>query len=118
MNILHFEKNFQYNDKQLLVVARKIGKLATVCSRIKDESSVIRIEAEGRDTKKDRDQTKVTITIELPQKLLVADSRKKDVLEALDRCVEKLTPQLEKYKELHSRQGMIKKARKHSRSRA
>jgi ribosomal subunit interface protein len=99
MNILHYEENFQYTDRELLVLARKLGKLATYCRRLKDEASVIRVNTERRNTKKERDQIKVTITVELPGKSLYAESRRPDVIEAVDRCAEKLEPQLKKYKD-------------------
>ncbi len=101
MNIQHFEKGLHYNDKELVLMAKKIGKLATYCSRVKDESSMIRVEALRSDTKKDRDQVTVAITVELPNKTLRAESLKNKVIEALDRAIEKLEPQLKKYKETH-----------------
>lgn len=116
MHIQHFEKNFRYNDRQLLAIAPKIGKLATICKRVKDEGSLIRIDVESRSTKKERDQLKVSITLELPQKVLRADSRRPDVVEAVDRCLEKLHPQLIKYKDMHTQRGKVQKARKHSRA--
>ena len=100
MQILHYEKNFRYSDRAFLSVARKLGKLATICKRVKDESSFIRIDVERRKTKKGRDALKVSVTLELPEKWLRAESRRPDVVEAVDRCVEKLEPQLKKYKEL------------------
>ena len=115
MNIQHFEKGFHYNDIELLSVATKIGKLATYCGIVKDESSYIRIEAERRETEKKRDAMKVMITVKLPKKVLRAESRRPDVVEAVDRCIEKLTGQLKKYKELHNRKGRCQKARKHGR---
>jgi ribosomal subunit interface protein len=99
MNILHFEKGLSYSDKELLIMARKIGKLATYCKKLKDEDSVIRVEAEKRETKKNRDQVKVMVTVELPKKVLRAESRRNWVIEALDRALEKLEPQLTRYKE-------------------
>ena len=101
MNIQHFEKGFHYNNTELLTVAKKIGKLATYCQKIKDEGSYIRIDAENRKTEKKRDAMKVAITVKLPTKILRAESRRPDVCEAVDRCVEKLSGQVKKYKELH-----------------
>lgn len=101
MNIVHHEKNFHYTDRELLIIAKKLGKLATICKRVKDESSLIRVDAERRNTKKDRDQVKVGITVELPRKKLRAESRRNDAVEAIDRCIEKLEPQLKKYKDIH-----------------
>lgn len=112
MNIQHFEKGFHYNDKELLVVARKIGKLATYCKKIKDDASVIRIDSENRKTEKKRDSMKVSVTVTLPKKVLRAESRKPDAIEGLDRCCEKLTGQLKKYKELHQAKGMMQLLRK------
>ncbi|MFH1444834.1 MAG: ribosome-associated translation inhibitor RaiA [Candidatus Peregrinibacteria bacterium] len=100
MNIQHFEKNFSFTGRELPTIARKIGKIATYCKRVKDSSSSIRVEVERQETKKERDQIMVTITVELPEKVLRAESRKPDVIEALDRCIEKLEPQLKRYKEL------------------
>lgn len=109
MNIQHFEKGLHYSDQEFLAIARKLGKLATYCKRAKDESSVIRIESERRDTKKDNDQVQVAITVELPNKTLRAESLKRQVLEAVDRCVEKLEPQLIKYKEMHLNKARARK---------
>ena len=100
MQILHHEKNFRYSDSQFLAVARKLGKLGTFCKRVQDEASSIRIDVERRLTEKQQDQLKVSVTIDLPEKCLRAESRRLDVVEAVDRCVEKLEPQLKKYKEL------------------
>lgn len=100
MNIQHFEKNFAFTGKELPTVARKIGKIATYCKRVKDAASAIRVEVERQVTKKERDQIMVMITVELPEKVLRAESRKQDVIDALDRCIEKLEPQLKRYKEM------------------
>lgn len=116
MHIEHFEKGVRYTDEELLVLARKLGKMATYCRRLKDEASVIRVEAERRETKKESDMVKVMITVELPKKIMRAESRKATVIEAVDRAVEKLEPQLLKYKELHTRVGRVRQARKHSKS--
>lgn len=111
MHIEHFEKGLRYTDKELLVVARKIGKLATYCGKLKDEASVIRVEADRRSTKKENDSVKVMITIELPQKQFRSESRKATVIEAFDRATEKMEPQLIKYKETHSAKGKVRKSR-------
>lgn len=105
MNVQHFEKGVRYDDRELIVLARKIGKLATYCKRLKNPDSFIRVEAEKRETQKARDQVKVMVTVELPHKVLRAESRRPDAMDALDRCVEKLTPQLVRYKETHNRKG-------------
>ena len=99
MNIHHFEKGLSYSDRELVVLAKKIGKLATYCKKLKDADSAIRVEAERRATKKNRDQVKVMITVELPRKVLRAESRRNKVLEAVDRAMEKLEPQLKRYKD-------------------
>lgn len=101
MRMLHYEKDFHYTDDELLLAARKLSKLATYCKRLKNEDSSIRVEVEKRDTKKERDEIKVTIIATLPGKTLVADSRKSTFTEAFDRCAEKLSTQVIKYKETH-----------------
>ena len=111
MRILHFEKNFHYTDRDLLMVASKIGKLATYCKRVKDESSSIHIDVERRSTKKERDQLKMNVTINLPHKILRAESRKPTVIDCIERCVEKLEPQVKKYKELHTPLGRVRAKR-------
>jgi len=111
MNIQHFEKGFRYNSRELVIVARKLGKLATYCKRVKDESSSIRVDAERQAAKKDRDQLLVSITVELPGKRLFAESRRNDVIEALDRCIEKLEPQVKRYKEM----GTVRSKARHTR---
>ncbi|MBI5155726.1 HPF/RaiA family ribosome-associated protein [Candidatus Peregrinibacteria bacterium] len=101
MHILHFEKGLKYSDRELLVFARKIGKLASYCRHVKNEGSLIRVDAERRDTKKERDAILMTVQVSLPKKVLRAESRKDTALEALDRCIEKLEPQIDRYKEMH-----------------
>ncbi len=105
MRIQHFEKGLHYDDRELMTLARKLGKLATYCRRVKDEDSFIRVEAERRETKKDSDSVKVSIEVSLPGKTLHAESRRQQVIEALDRCCEKLEPQLMKYKEMKLDRG-------------
>lgn len=112
MNIQHFEKGLQYSADELLLIAKKLGKLATYCEKVKDEASVIRIESERRNTKKDRDQVKVKITVKLPGDECVAESRRRFVIDAVDRCMEKLKPQLERYKEMHSEKARARKKAK------
>ena len=100
MNIQHLEKGLHYSDRDLILFARKIGKLATYCRYVKDESSVIRVETERRETKKERDSVKMMIQVDLPKKILRAESRKETPIDALENCVDKLYPQIEKYKEI------------------
>lgn len=114
MHIEHYEKGIRYTDKELLQLARKIGKMATYCGRLKDEASVIRVEAQKLPTKKERDEVYVTVTVELPKKKLRAESRKATVMEAIDRCTEKMQPQLIKYKEAWTVKGRMRKSRSHS----
>lgn len=116
MNVQHFEKGVQYTDRDLQVLARKVGKLATYCKRLKDESSAILVEAHSRPTKKKRDQVKVMVNVELPGKSLRAESRRDAVMDALDRCIEKLEPQIKKYKE--TRTDRLRRSRVLARSRA
>jgi ribosomal subunit interface protein len=105
MNVQHFERGLHYSDRDLILLARKIGRLATYCKRLKDASSCIRVEAERRPTKKNMDQVKVMITVDLPRKQLRAESRRKSPLDAVDRCMEKLEPQIKRYKEMHTGRG-------------
>ena len=99
MNIQHFEKGLHYSADELLNLARKLGKLATFCKKVKDEDSFIRVEAERRPTKKRRDEVKATVTVSLPRMSLRSESRRPQVIEAVDRCIEKLEVQLKRYKE-------------------
>lgn len=102
MRVQHFEKGLHYTDRDLILLAKKIGRLATYCKRLKDESSSIRVEAERRPTKKEQDQVKVMLTLELPQATLRAESRRPRALSALDRCIDKLKGQVDRYKEKKS----------------
>ncbi|MFA6523685.1 MAG: HPF/RaiA family ribosome-associated protein [Candidatus Peribacteraceae bacterium] len=106
ITVEHVERGIQLTDRDLLFFAKKIGRLGTYCRRLKDEASVIRVETERRPTKKDRDQVKVMITITLPGKLLRAESRRVSPLDAVDRCIEKLEPQIKRYKDLHTGKGL------------
>lgn len=99
MHVEHFEKGLRYSDRELLTLARKLGKLATYCKTLKDEASVIRVEAARQPTKKKRDEVMVTLTVELPKVRMQATSRKQAVLEAVERALEKIHPQVVRYKE-------------------
>ncbi|MBU0458256.1 HPF/RaiA family ribosome-associated protein [Patescibacteria group bacterium] len=90
-------------------MAKKIGKLATYCKKIKDESSSIRVESEMRRTKKGRDSMKVTMTVELPGKVLRSESRRPDPVEGVDRCCEKMEPQIIRYKEMRTGRGRVRR---------
>lgn len=118
MNVQHFEKGIAYTDQDLIVLARKIGKLATFCKHVKNEASLIRVESEQRKTKKAQDQVKVMLTVDLPKKQFRAESRRPIVMDALDRCIEKLTPQIQKYKELHTGRGKARLGARRSRTEA
>lgn len=100
MHVEHFEKDVRYTNREFLILARKIGKLATYCERLKNDDSRLRVEAMRRATKKKEDAVKVLISIYLPKKTLHAESRHPTALEAIDRCIEKLEPQIKRYKEL------------------
>lgn len=115
MHVEHFEKGVSYNDQELILLAKKVGRLATYCRFLKDESSSIRVEAFRRDTKKAFDQFKVIVTIILPKKVLRSESRKPDVLDALDSCVEKLEEQIKWYKEVHTGKAKVRAFRKERR---
>ncbi|MDB4978517.1 MAG: sigma 54 modulation protein/ribosomal protein [Candidatus Peribacteria bacterium] len=112
MNVQHFEKGMDYTADEFLIMARKIGKMATYCKKLTDPSSFIRVEAERRSTKKERDQVKVMVTVELPKKTLRAESRRPTALDAIDRCMEKLEPQIKRYKEKMSDDNRIGNGRK------
>ena len=111
MRVTHYEKGYIYTASELLMVAKKIGRLSRYCRRIMDESSLIKVETISRDTKKQRDSVKVMVTISLPHKVLRAESRKKDALSAIDRCCEKLESQIEKYKDQHLRRSQARRSR-------
>lgn len=112
MHIEHFEKGIRYTDRELLRLARKVGKLAQYCKSLKNGNSRIRVEAEKRATKKEKDSMKMMITIFLPSQTLRAESRQPNILDAIDRCCEKLQHQIVRYKERHNqkphrRGGMV-----------
>lgn len=105
MHVEHFEKGVRYTDQDLILLAKKIGKLATYCRRLKDEGSSIRVESEREDTKKANDRVSVQLTVHLPGRIFRVESFKVNALAALDRCIEKMEPQLKKYKEMHTGKG-------------
>ena len=102
MRLTHYEKGYFYTAKELMMLAKKVGRLTRYCNNIKDESSVVHVETVSRNTKKEKDSVKVMITVTFPRKTLRAESRKKDALSAIDRCCEKLESQIEKYKAQHA----------------
>ena len=103
MHVEHFEKGLRYTDREYLILARKIGKLATYCRMLKNDDSCIRVEAMRRATKKEADSVKVLMSVYLPKQTLHAESRQRNAMEAMDRCIEKLEPQIKRYKERHAK---------------
>lgn len=101
LHVTHYEKGYVYTASQLLMLAKKVGRLSRYCRTIMDESSMINIETVSQDTKKHRDSVMVMITIRLPHQMLRAESRKGAALYGIDRCVEKLESQIERYKQKH-----------------
>lgn len=118
MHVEHFEKGLRYSDRELLMLARKIGKLATYCKALKNEASVIRVEASRAPTKKKQDEVMVTVTVELPHARFQAVSRKQDVIEAVDRATEKIQPQLVRYKEKNTGRDRAHRATRTKKSRS
>ncbi len=102
MRVEHFEKGISYNADELILLAKKLGRLATYCRFLKNDGSSIRVEAERRDTKKNSDQVKVMVTVHLPKEVLRVESRKNLAIEAIDSCMEKLEEQVKRYKEMHT----------------
>lgn len=116
MHVEHFEKGVSYNADELILLAKKIGRLATYCRFLKDEGSSIRVEATRRDTKKNSDQVKVMITVLLPKEKLRVESRKNHVLDAVDSCIEKLEEQVKCYKEMHTGRTRAHMAKRRNKS--
>lgn len=102
MNTQLLQKALHLSERELLFIAKKVGKLATFCEQVKDETSFIRVESEWRETKKKQDEVKVMVTVCLPRATFRAESRRSKVMEAADRAIKKLTPQLKRYKEMHT----------------
>ncbi len=113
MHIEHIARGLSYTPDEMVLMAKKVGRLATYCRFVKEEGSKIRIEADRGDTKKDRDQITVAISVFLPKKTFRAESRKFKALDAIDRCIEKLEEQVKSYKEEHTGRGKAHRA-KHS----
>lgn len=109
LRVTHYEKGYIYTASELLMMAKKIGRLSRYCRKIMDESSHIKVETISRATKKRRDSVKVMVTIILPHKTLRAESRRKTALGAIDRCCEKLESQIEKYKDAHLRRSQARR---------
>ena len=102
MKIQHFGKGISFNDAEATLLGRKIQKLVRYCNTVKDEGSILRLDTERRTTEKARDQVKVMLTVQLPRKTMRAESRRARILDALDRAIEKITPQIKKYKEMQT----------------
>ncbi len=104
-------KNYYLTVETNELLSKKIMRLTRYCERLKDESSTITVRIEGRDTKKRSDSVKVEVQIALPHKVLRAESRKNNVLDGLDSCLEKLEEQTKEYKERRKRGGIHKMRR-------
>jgi ribosome-associated translation inhibitor RaiA len=70
------------------------------------------VEAVRNDTKKNRDQVHVMLTVKLPKTVLRAESRKTMALDAVDSCTEKMEEQIKRYKDMHSGKAKAHKAKR------
>jgi ribosomal subunit interface protein len=105
MRIQHFEKGVRYSEKDWELLEKRLQKLGRYCKNVEDESSLLRIDAERRETAKSSDQVKVMVTVSLPKATLRAESRRVAVLDAFERCIEKLEPQIKRYKEKNTQKA-------------
>ena len=95
-------KGMQLTDEEREYIETKMEKITQLAKRMKDESSVIRVEIHHDKTKSKEDEITCIITITIPKDTLRSEVQASIVTEAVDKAKKMLIPQIEKYKEKFS----------------
>lgn len=98
MQIKIYTKNLELDARQKTMMEGKISNITHLAHRIQDESSVIQVDLAYEEVKAAEDAYVCALSLFIPHATLRAETRGESLENALDAAVEKLKPQIEKYK--------------------
>lgn len=88
----------ELSAEQLQLIEAKVSHLADLAERIKDESSEIRVDLSHHQSRAAEDAYECHLTLFVPHAKMRAESRAESLENVVDQVIEKMKPQIEKYK--------------------
>lgn len=98
MQIKIHNKHMQLSSEQMELIEAKVAHLTDLADRIKDESSEIRVDLSHEQSRAAEDAYECHLTLFVPHATLRAESRAESLENVVDQVIEKMKPQIEKYK--------------------
>jgi ribosomal subunit interface protein len=98
MQIKIHSKQLALSDEQNELIKAKVSHLADLAERIKDESSEIRVDLSHEQSRAMEDAYECHLTLFVPHSTLRSESRAESLENVVDQVIEKMKPQVEKYK--------------------
>lgn len=98
MQIKIISQNLNLSDGQESFIREKVEKLSTYAVRISDESTEIKVDLSYKQSKDPKDAYSCKLTLFVPGDTLRAEGRSDSLRSVLDETIEKITGQIERYK--------------------
>ncbi len=98
MQVKIISQNLNLSDEQEVMIHEKVEKLSTYAARISDESTEIKVDVSYKQSKSPEDSYSCKLTLFVPGDTLRAEGRSDSLRSVLDETIEKITGQIERYK--------------------
>ena len=98
MQIKIISQNLNLSEEQEAMIQEKVGKLSTYAARISDESTEIKVDLSHKQSKDPEDAYSCKLTLFVPGDTLRAEGKDGSLRSVLDETVDKITGQIERYK--------------------
>lgn len=98
MEIKIKSQNMNLTKDQKEMIEEKVSKLGHLADRLGDESSEFRVEIRHQQAKKPMDTYVCQLTIFAPHAAIRAETHHETVESAVDECLTKIKPQIDRYK--------------------
>jgi len=99
MEIKIHTQGLDLSEAQNEVIEKKITHLAELGGRLKDEATEVRVEFAYQEVKAKEDAYLCQVTFYPPHATIRAEARGEKVEDALDEVIDKIRPQIERYKD-------------------
>ena len=91
-------QHLNLSDQQKSSIENKVEKLQNLADRLSDESTEFRMEIKHEKSRKASDAYVCQLTIFAPQAVIRAETRNDTIENAVDKCIDKIKTQIERYK--------------------
>lgn len=98
MQIKIHTKQLELRPHQKALVEEKISHLTHLADRIQDEASLIQVDLAHEAVKAIQDAYECVLNFFIPHATLRAEARAESLESAIDKAMEKIRPQIERYK--------------------